>query len=215
MLGAPLGGTIRGGHQVLDPSRVSLITPPNFGSGAGIWFPLIVVVAPGSPSTPLICWAAAGPAASATTQMTKAKQLLNAALIDGTIPSSSDQRLSITLQWYDAGFDVRSCSPAFKVDTVNRESMIRLSPSSQANPTNPGVSMKPIFECRAVGVISTGPSIPPVPPSTSCSRRCAMPRRPSACSARRLAIHRIRSPGSSTPLWGSRGLACNNTQRYD
>src|ERR1700683_4880624 len=56
-LGAPLGGTMRGGHQVFDPSRVSLITPPNCGSGAGIRFPLIVVVALGSPSTPVICCA--------------------------------------------------------------------------------------------------------------------------------------------------------------
>src|SRR5271157_4524464 len=33
-----------------------------------------------------------------------------------------------------------------------------------------------------------------VRPSTSCCRRCAMPRRPSACSARRSATHRIRNP---------------------
>ncbi len=36
------------------------------------------------------------------------------------------------------------------------------------------------------------------PPSTSCCRRCAMPRRPNACSARLSAIHRILSPASST-----------------
>ena len=46
-LGAPLGGTTRGGHQVLESVAFSLITPPNFGGGAGIWFPLIVVVALG------------------------------------------------------------------------------------------------------------------------------------------------------------------------
>src|ERR1700722_4408014 len=57
MLGAPLGGTMRGGHQVFDPSRVSLITPPNFGSGAGSRFPLTVVVELGKPGTPVICWA--------------------------------------------------------------------------------------------------------------------------------------------------------------
>jgi hypothetical protein len=43
--------------------------------------------------------------------------------------------------------------------------------------------MRHIFESRAVGVTSTGPSIPPVPPSTSYCRRYAMPPRPSACSA--------------------------------
>ena len=32
-----------------------------------------------------------------------------------------------------------------------------------SRPTNPGVSMRRIFECRAVGVTSIGPSIPPVP----------------------------------------------------
>jgi hypothetical protein len=34
-LGAPFGGTTRGGHQVFDPWTVSLITPPNFGGGGG------------------------------------------------------------------------------------------------------------------------------------------------------------------------------------
>src|SRR5271167_3987608 len=64
MLGAPLGGTMRGGHQVFDPSRVSLITPPNGGSGAGIDFPLIVVVALGSPNVPVTtCAEAAFPPA--------------------------------------------------------------------------------------------------------------------------------------------------------
>jgi hypothetical protein len=61
MLGAPLGGTTRGGHQVFDPSKVSLMTPPNFGSGAGSWFPGIVVVAPGDPGTPVVCCACTGP----------------------------------------------------------------------------------------------------------------------------------------------------------
>src|SRR4029453_18260606 len=64
MLGAPLGGTTRGGHQVFEPSRVSLITPPNFGGGTGIWFPSIVVVALGEPSSPVTCCAATGEPAS-------------------------------------------------------------------------------------------------------------------------------------------------------
>ena len=65
-------------------------------------------------------------------------------------------------------------------------------------PTGPGVSMRPTFVSRAVGATSTEPSIPPAPRSTSCSRACAMPLRPNACSARRSLIRRIRSPVSST-----------------
>ena len=61
-------------------------------------------------------------------------------------------------------------------------------------PTSPGVSMKPTFVSRAGGATSTEPSIPPVPRSTSCSRACAMPLRPNACSARRSLIRRIRRP---------------------
>src|SRR5664279_6330058 len=53
-LGAPFGGTCRGGHQLFEPSRVSLITPPNFGGGTGICLPSMVIVAPGEPSVPLI-----------------------------------------------------------------------------------------------------------------------------------------------------------------
>src|SRR6266478_925186 len=58
-LGAPFGGTTRGGHQGFDSEAFSLITPPNFGSGGGSCFPLMVVVALGEPGTPLICWACA------------------------------------------------------------------------------------------------------------------------------------------------------------
>src|SRR5262249_53620629 len=56
MLGACLGGTTRGAHHALDCKALSLITPPNFGSGAGSCFPLIVVVAPGEPGVPVISW---------------------------------------------------------------------------------------------------------------------------------------------------------------
>src|SRR5450755_688835 len=58
-LGAPLGGTMVGGHHGLESLAFSLITPPNFGSGAGICFPSIVVVALGEPAVPVICWAEA------------------------------------------------------------------------------------------------------------------------------------------------------------
>ncbi len=56
--GAPFGGTTRGAHHGFDCSAPSLITPPNFGSGAGSCLPLMVVVAPGEPSVPVTCWAA-------------------------------------------------------------------------------------------------------------------------------------------------------------
>src|SRR5215475_9414723 len=60
MFGAFLGGTMRGAHQALDFCALSWITPPNFGSGGGNCFPLIVVVAPGTPSVPVTCWAKEG-----------------------------------------------------------------------------------------------------------------------------------------------------------
>src|SRR6516162_10501235 len=59
-LGAPLGGTTRGGHQGFDSEALSLITPPNFGSGGGSCLPVIVVVASGEPGVPVICWANVG-----------------------------------------------------------------------------------------------------------------------------------------------------------
>src|SRR5215831_7345493 len=54
MLGACLGGTMRGAHQIFDCKASFLITPPNFGSGGGSRFPLIVVVAPGDPGVPVV-----------------------------------------------------------------------------------------------------------------------------------------------------------------
>ena len=65
-LGAPFGGTTRGGHQAFDSEAFSLITPPNFGSGGGSCFPLMVVVALGEPSTPVTCCAEANPKHEAT-----------------------------------------------------------------------------------------------------------------------------------------------------
>jgi hypothetical protein len=56
-LGASLGGTTVGGHHGLDCKAPSLMTPPNFGSGAGSCLLLTVVVALGEPSVPLTCWA--------------------------------------------------------------------------------------------------------------------------------------------------------------
>src|SRR5262245_37113318 len=57
MLGAPFGGTTRGGHHGFESFAVSLITPPNVGSGGGSCLPVRVVVASGEPGVPLICWA--------------------------------------------------------------------------------------------------------------------------------------------------------------
>src|SRR5262249_32377578 len=48
-LGAPLGGTTRGGHHGLEFLASRLIVPPNVGGGGGRYFPSIVVVALGDP----------------------------------------------------------------------------------------------------------------------------------------------------------------------
>src|ERR1035438_8312426 len=53
-LGAPLGGTTRGAHHDFDWSASFLITPPNFGAGGGNCFPVMVVVAPGEPGSPVV-----------------------------------------------------------------------------------------------------------------------------------------------------------------
>src|SRR6266581_3270801 len=76
-LGASLGGTTRGGHQVFDPWSVSLITPPNFGGGGGSCVLLIVVLTLGEPGTPVVCCAvpdaalAAAPAARKSARKSK------------------------------------------------------------------------------------------------------------------------------------------------
>src|SRR5438093_10117292 len=67
MLGAPLGGTMRGAHQAFDWRAPSLITPPNFGSAGGSCFPLMVVVAPGEPGVPVVCICALAEGATAMT----------------------------------------------------------------------------------------------------------------------------------------------------
>src|SRR4029453_18292178 len=67
MLGAPLGGTTVGGHHGLESGAVSLITPPNFGSGGGSCFPSMVVVAPGEPGAPVVWICALAEGATAMT----------------------------------------------------------------------------------------------------------------------------------------------------
>src|SRR5580704_1567576 len=54
MLGAPLGGTTRGGQYGLESLALSLITPPNGSAGGGSCFPSIVVVALGEPGVPVV-----------------------------------------------------------------------------------------------------------------------------------------------------------------
>ena len=66
MLGACLGGTMRGAHHALEFRASFLMTPPNFGSGAGNCRPLMVVVASGAPGVPVV-WISV-PAAEAVTQ---------------------------------------------------------------------------------------------------------------------------------------------------
>src|SRR5450631_534190 len=65
MLGAPFGGTTRGGHHGVESLALFSITPPNFRGGGGSCLPSIVIVALGEPGVPLICWAiAAGESAA-------------------------------------------------------------------------------------------------------------------------------------------------------
>src|SRR5438034_7333290 len=66
MLGAPLGGTTRGGQYGFESVAASLITPPNGIGGGGICFPSMVTVALGEPGVPLICWGQAEGAAAIT-----------------------------------------------------------------------------------------------------------------------------------------------------
>src|SRR5258707_9123065 len=58
-LGAPLGGTTRGGHHGLESLTLCWITPPNLVGGGGSCLPSIVIVALGEPGVPLIVCAIA------------------------------------------------------------------------------------------------------------------------------------------------------------
>src|SRR5438552_8078994 len=72
MFGACLGGTMRGAHHIFDCRASSLMTPPNFGSGGGSCFPLMVVVALAEPGVPVV-WICAR--AEGTTAMTVAASI--------------------------------------------------------------------------------------------------------------------------------------------
>src|SRR4029077_5419950 len=66
--GAPFGGPTEGGQYGLESAAVSLITPPNFGSGGGSCLPSMVVVALGEPGVPVACWAKDEPPVRARTE---------------------------------------------------------------------------------------------------------------------------------------------------
>src|SRR6187431_1118898 len=65
--GAPFGGTTDGGQYGLESAALSLITPPNFGSGGGSCFPSMVVVALGEPGVPVVWICARAEGATAMT----------------------------------------------------------------------------------------------------------------------------------------------------
>src|SRR5215469_6713430 len=67
MLGAPLGGTTRGGHHGFDCATLRSILPPNFIGGGGNCLPSMERVAVGEPGMPVICWAIAAAAPSNST----------------------------------------------------------------------------------------------------------------------------------------------------
>jgi hypothetical protein len=72
-----------------------LITPPNFGSGGGSCFPLIVVVALGEPGVPVICWPTAV-AAQAAVKATLMVVLTALSFITFLLPLITNDSLLMT-----------------------------------------------------------------------------------------------------------------------
>ena len=85
-LGAPLGGTTRGGHHGFDSVAFSAITPPNFGSGGGSCLPSSVVVALGEPRVPVTCWAPADTTTPSARDRPSMANLLFGALMGSPYP---------------------------------------------------------------------------------------------------------------------------------
>src|SRR5271166_6122719 len=105
MLGAPAGGTIRGGHHDFDWVAFRLIVPPNGSSGAGSTSPGIVRVPSGEPMlVPVGARARAEPAAGAA-----------APVCAFALPESQEPPSAVA-------------SAAFAVDTNNCRRFILLSP---------------------------------------------------------------------------------------
>src|SRR5258708_4823997 len=111
MLGAPLGGTTRGGHHGLESLALSLIVPPNGIGGGGRCFPSGVRVALGDPGSTLICWGDAGAGASASTHTRTATQSRTADFIDCIGPLGQVEPQAPPLRTSPA-------SPSFEINTL-------------------------------------------------------------------------------------------------
>src|ERR1700734_3094532 len=81
-LGAPLGGTTRGGHQGVESLALSLITPPNFGGGAGSCLPSTVVVALAEPNVPVTTCAPTGATVNAAASRNTAASVMTPIFLD-------------------------------------------------------------------------------------------------------------------------------------
>src|SRR5271156_3066014 len=96
-LGAPLGGTMRGGHHGLESVALSLITPPNFGGGGGICFPSMEVVPLGVPDVSVACCAfpLAATSPSAVTSAAMARLVFPTPFINTLLPHSRQRYDSV------------------------------------------------------------------------------------------------------------------------
>jgi len=74
-LGAPFGGTTRGGHQGFDCAALRWMMPPNFGGGGGSCFPSMLVVALGEPGMPGACCAMTNLGAATAARIRAAKAI--------------------------------------------------------------------------------------------------------------------------------------------
>src|SRR5271167_2679588 len=109
--GAPLGGTMRGGHQGVESLALSLITPPNFGGGGGSCLPSIVVVALGAPNSPVTCCAASGATAAVTTSRNAASAAPTAVFPSFFFIAGSPRRIRRPKQALQTGCETPSASP--------------------------------------------------------------------------------------------------------
>src|SRR5579863_8925401 len=91
MLGAPLGGTTRGGHHGVESLALSLITPPNGIGGDGSCFPSSVTVEAGEPGVLVICWADAREATNAIMQTSSVMKLEGVERLYGMSPLTSTE----------------------------------------------------------------------------------------------------------------------------
>src|SRR5664279_4921515 len=121
-LGAPLGGTTRGGHQGVESFALSLMTPPNPGGGAGSCLPSTVVVALGEPNWPVTFWAEADVRAKVVAPRNNAVSKKSEIRFDGDVMCAllvvvgQCRRLRLILSRFFQGpspkQDMRCCVPA-------------------------------------------------------------------------------------------------------